>query len=110
MLRTNRKSLGNHEVSPEEEKEMLQWRCMLPFIVFWAVTLGYTVRSIDPRGVADGVLKDRLVCILRIFLGGGNSPSPQKPYQSPLTAAKLCAVNFFSAAAMNCKYIAETFF
>ena len=25
MLRSNSKSLGNHEVSPEEEKERLQW-------------------------------------------------------------------------------------
>jgi len=25
MLRSNRKSLGNHAVSPEEEKERLQW-------------------------------------------------------------------------------------
>ena len=25
MLRSNRKSLGNHVVSPEEEKERLQW-------------------------------------------------------------------------------------
>jgi len=25
MLRSNSKSLGNHVVSPEEEKEMLQW-------------------------------------------------------------------------------------
>ena len=25
MLRCNRKSLGNHVVSPEEEKERLQW-------------------------------------------------------------------------------------
>jgi len=28
MLRSNSKSLGNHVVSPEEEKEWLQWeRC-----------------------------------------------------------------------------------
>jgi len=25
MLKSNRKSLGNHVVSPEEEKEGLQW-------------------------------------------------------------------------------------
>jgi len=25
MLRSNSKSLGNHVVSPEEEKEMLRW-------------------------------------------------------------------------------------
>ena len=25
MLRSNSKSLGNHAVSPEEEKERLQW-------------------------------------------------------------------------------------
>ena len=25
MLESNRKSLGNHVVSPEEEKERLQW-------------------------------------------------------------------------------------
>jgi len=26
MLRSNRKSLGNHVVRPEEEKERLQWK------------------------------------------------------------------------------------
>ena len=26
MLRSNSKSLRNHEVSPEEEKERLQWK------------------------------------------------------------------------------------
>jgi len=26
MLRSNSKSLGNHVVSPEEEKERLQWK------------------------------------------------------------------------------------
>jgi len=71
--------------------------CMLPFIVFWAVTLGYTVRSIDPRGVADGVLKDRSVCILGIFLGGGNSPSPQKTLPIPLNSCQIVCCKSFLA-------------
>jgi len=30
MLRSNSKSLGNHVVSPEEEKERLQWEVFRP--------------------------------------------------------------------------------
>ena len=67
---------------------------MLPFIVFWAVTLGYTVRSIDPRGVADGVLKDRSVCILGIFRGGG-IPLPQKTLPIPLNSCQIVCCKSF---------------
>jgi len=32
MLRSNSKILGNHVVSPEEEKERLQWEELLSFL------------------------------------------------------------------------------
>ena len=60
MLRSNSKSLGNHVVSPEEEKERLQWEGpaekegLKPSMKEWVgdgkpITTSMTVSSINDR-------------------------------------------------------------
>jgi len=53
-----------------------------------------------------------LVFFQASFLEGILPSFPQKNLQfpSPQTAAKLCALNLFSAGTVNYKYITETFF
>jgi len=49
MLRSNSKSLGNHVVNPEEEKERLQWAGCTEKEVGDGKLISMTVSSINDR-------------------------------------------------------------
>jgi len=70
----------------------------------------HSAHAMRPKTVKKTLL---MQCLFQtsFFLGGGESP-PQKNLQLSRSqmAAKLCALNFFSAGTMNYNYVTETFF
>jgi len=59
MLRSNSKSLGNHVVSPKEEKERLQWE-------------GFAEKESLKCGMEERVGDEKLIIIIRVTVSGIN--------------------------------------